>query len=62
MDLGLRPGNLTALLAARWPGAEVRGVDSSPEMIATAREAHPEIDFQVGDLRDWAARPSPSTY
>ena len=36
-DLGCGPGNLTALLAARWPGARVLGVDSSPEMIEAAR-------------------------
>ncbi len=53
VDLGCGPGNLTALLAARWPGAEVRGVDSSPEMVARARESHPELGFEVGDLRDW---------
>jgi trans-aconitate 2-methyltransferase len=53
VDLGCGPGNLTALLAARWPAAELSGVDSSPEMIATAREAHPGIGFEVGDLRDW---------
>jgi len=53
VDLGCGPGNLTALLAARWPEAEVRGVDSSPEMIAKAREAQPGIDFQVGDLQEW---------
>ena len=31
------PGNLTALLADRWPDARVVGLDSSPEMIAKAR-------------------------
>ena len=36
-DLGCGPGNLTVALARRWPGAAVAGVDSSPEMIATAR-------------------------
>jgi trans-aconitate 2-methyltransferase len=36
-DLGCGPGNLTAALAQRWPGATVVGVDSSPEMIATAQ-------------------------
>ena len=36
-DLGCGPGNLTAVLAARWPGARVLGVDSSPEMIGAAR-------------------------
>ncbi len=53
VDLGCGPGNLTALLADRWPGAEVRGVDSSPEMIAQARVAQTELEFRVGDLRDW---------
>src|ERR1700681_1610496 len=36
-DLGCGPGNLTAALAARWPGARVLGVDGSPEMIEAAR-------------------------
>jgi len=53
VDLGCGPGNLTAMLAARWPSADVSGVDSSPEMIAAACEAHPGIGFEVGDLRDW---------
>src|SRR6201992_1218751 len=38
-DLGCGPGNLTAALARRWPEATVVGVDSSPEMIATAQAA-----------------------
>ncbi len=36
VDLGCGPGQLTAELARRWPGAEVRGLDSSAEMIAAA--------------------------
>ena len=44
-DLGCGPGNLTAALAARWPGARVLGVDNSPEMIEAARAeaATPEM-------------------
>jgi trans-aconitate 2-methyltransferase len=37
VDLGCGPGNLTAALAARWPAAQVLGVDSSPEMIEAAQ-------------------------
>lgn len=53
VDLGCGPGNLTRLLAERWPGAEVTGVDSSPEMVEKARRDVPGIEFRVGDLRDW---------
>jgi trans-aconitate 2-methyltransferase len=55
VDLGCGPGNLTALLADRWPDASVVGLDSSPEMIAAARAAEPRAVFDVADLRDWQA-------
>lgn len=56
-DLGCGPGTLTTALARRWPGAQVRGIDSSAEMI-TAAQALPEADggrlsFALGDVRDW---------
>ena len=41
VDLGCGPGNLTALLAERWPSAAVCGVDSSPQMIEAARALIP---------------------
>ncbi|HTT53279.1 MAG TPA: methyltransferase domain-containing protein [Streptosporangiaceae bacterium] len=37
VDLGCGPGNLTALLAARWPEAHVLGVDNSAAMIEVAQ-------------------------
>jgi len=55
VDLGCGPGNLTGLLADRWPRADVRGLDSSPEMIARARRADGRIAFEVAALRDWAS-------
>ena len=56
VDLGCGPGTLTATLASRWPGAEVRGIDSSPEMIEAARAlptAEGRLSFALGDVRDW---------
>jgi trans-aconitate 2-methyltransferase len=54
VDLGCGPGNLTALLAARWPEADVLGVDSSTEMVTRAREqAAAGVRFEVGDVRSW---------
>lgn len=53
VDLGCGPGNLTGLLAQRWPDADVLGLDSSPEMIARAQA--PGVRFEVGDLRDWVS-------
>ncbi|MEU8102338.1 trans-aconitate 2-methyltransferase [Nonomuraea muscovyensis] len=38
VDAGCGTGELTLELARRWPGATVEGFDSSPAMIAKARE------------------------
>lgn len=55
VDLGCGPGNLTSLLADRWPEARILGLDSSPEMIAKADD--PRIAFEVADVREWVGRP-----
>lgn len=55
VDLGCGPGNLTAVLAGRWPDAEVTGVDSSAPMVDAARaRGDGRVAFRVGDVRDWA--------
>jgi trans-aconitate 2-methyltransferase len=52
-DLGCGPGNLTEQLARRWPDAALEAVDSSPEMVAAARERG--IDAELGDITAWKA-------
>jgi trans-aconitate 2-methyltransferase len=58
-DLGCGPGNITRLLAERWPGAMVTGVDSSPDMLAKARREAPGVAFQLADLAHWSP-PAPA--
>jgi trans-aconitate 2-methyltransferase len=57
VDLGCGPGNLTATLADRWPGASVQGLDSSPEMIQAARELpaarSEKVTFAIADATEW---------
>ncbi len=53
-DLGCGPGNSTALLAERWPQAEILGVDSSPDMIATATASSIRARWELADLASWA--------
>jgi trans-aconitate 2-methyltransferase len=54
IDLGCGPGNSTEVLAARWPRAELTGLDSSAEMITRAGEAHPEWRWMAGEIEQWA--------
>src|SRR5262245_49071906 len=51
-DLGCGAGNISRILAEKFPGAPVIGVDSSEEMLAKARSqtADPRIRFTTGDL------------
>ncbi|MBP2414547.1 trans-aconitate 2-methyltransferase [Arthrobacter stackebrandtii] len=75
VDLGCGPGNLTATLSARWPGASVLGIDSSAAMVAEAQKlatphdgvasaaasphSAPGLAFARGDIADW--HPGPDT-
>jgi trans-aconitate 2-methyltransferase len=53
VDMGCGEGTMTAALADRWPGARVTGVDSSPEMLATASPVAGRLEFIRGDVREW---------
>ncbi len=52
VDLGCGPGNLTARLAARWPEADIEGVDSSGEMLQAAR-CVAGVRLTRADVRSW---------
>lgn len=55
IDLGCGPGNSTQVLRQRWPAARVYGLDSSPEMIASARRSYPDQEWMLGRIEDWSA-------
>jgi trans-aconitate 2-methyltransferase len=57
VDLGCGSGELTALLAARWPDAAVEGIDSSAEMIAVAQQLDSTVMFSLGDVTAWTSAP-----
>ena len=57
VDLGCGPGNLTLLLADRWPDAEVAGIDTDEAMLAEAVDRDPgrRVSWMAGDLSTWTA-------
>lgn len=54
-DLGCGPGHVAGWLTEHGARAVV-GVDLSPAMVATARQAYPGCEFREGDLRELPAR------
>jgi len=53
-DLGCGAGNITRILAERWPDATVTGIDSSTDMLAKAQAEPGAITWIQGDLEHWA--------
>ena len=55
VDLGCGDGPLTLSLTERWPGARVVGVDSSPQMLAAARELDDQrrVEWVETRAEDW---------
>ncbi|MDO8732010.1 MAG: methyltransferase domain-containing protein [Actinomycetota bacterium] len=60
VDLGCGTGSTTAILAQRWPDAEVLGIDSSTEMLekATSMPDLPaNLHFEQMDIAAWMPTP-----
>jgi trans-aconitate 2-methyltransferase len=53
IDLGCGTGRLTERLRARWPHAEIVGLDSSPKMLEQARGDFPAIEWVEADIAKW---------
>lgn len=49
LDVGCGPGNSTGVLAERFPGAHILGIDNSRNMIDAARRDHPSLEFRLFD-------------
>jgi len=59
IDLGCGPGNSTAVLAGRWPEAEITGLDNSAEMLAAALRDYPALRWEQADIGEWASDGGP---
>ena len=61
VDLGCGAGNVTRILAERWPKARVVGLDNSAAMLAKARASGVAgIDWREAELAAWAGSPVPA--
>jgi trans-aconitate 2-methyltransferase len=57
VDLGCGPGNSTELIVERFPQSQVIGLDSSPDMLAKARQRLPNCEFIEADIATWTPEP-----
>ena len=62
-DLGCGAGNVTRLLAERWPQADITGVDDSASMLAKAATEQARVRWVERGLAQWRAdRPADLIY
>jgi trans-aconitate 2-methyltransferase len=55
IDIGCGPGNSTEVLAQRFRGAVISGIDTSPDMIDAARRRLPGVQFALTSIERFVA-------
>ena len=58
-DLGCGSGNVTRIIAERFPDARVAGVDVSNEMLAKAAEPPSRVEWVQADIAGWQPERAP---
>ena len=58
-DLGCGTGEVTRLIAGRWPDSAVFGLDSSPNMLAQAMETPGRVQWIEADISSWRPELAP---
>ena len=53
-DLGGLEGQVTRIIAERWPSATVYGLDNSKEMLAQAATQPGNVQWIEADIRTWS--------
>jgi len=52
-DLGCGTGEVTALMAKRWPDAGITGIDNSTHMLMKAKQIDAHVTWQAMDVQIW---------
>src|SRR5215204_168663 len=58
-DLGCGPGEVTQIIAQRWPDANVIGVDNSPQMLEKAQALTDQVTWIEADVAEWEPDDAP---
>lgn len=58
-DIGCGTGQITRLIAERWPAAKVYGLDNSPEMLAKASAEPSSVEWIEADIQQWSPSAAP---
>ncbi len=58
-DLGCGTGDVTRIIAERWPAAKIVGLDSSDDMLEKAKAGGGRVDWIKADVSEWKPDTAP---